>query len=460
MKRLDLDQLKKEIGFIPNPWQKTALSKLKRFTKIVGGKRCGKSFLSSYLAIRELMASDREIWVVAPTNELATRVWDRVEVWARMFPRSLKARKQDLIKGRSIENPLANSILRIKSADIPTQLKGQAGDLVIIEEAGDMSEDVWPSYLEPFISEIRPATGKKGNAVFIGNASAKGSWFHRKWAEEDDEQNASFWIPTAIERDGSIVSTNNPLVDVAELRRIKSGLPERIWRQEWMAEWLIGSGEVFRGVREIATGSYKEPEGHFYYIGVDLGRLKDFTVITVVDAKTWEVVHWDRFKDIEWPFQKMRIVETAKRFGVYNTKLMVDQTGIGQSIVDELQREGLNVEGFLFTNESKKDLIEKLSVLIENKKIRYPEIPELLQELEVFTFKTLASNKVQYGAPAGLHDDCVISLALGCFMLDGEPILTEERKPGPSEIINIGSKLNFSNLLKGNVIKRNYTPRV
>ena len=184
------------------------------------------------------MASNREIWVVAPTNELATRVWDRVEKWARLFPSSLKPRKQDLIKGRSIENVLTGSMLRIKSADIPVQLKGEAGDLVIIEECGDMNEDIWPEYLEPFISEIR-STGEKGKAVFIGNASAKGSWFHRMWLRKEDKENASFWIPTAIEKNKEVISTNNPLVDLEELDRIKLGLPDRVWRKQWLAEWLV-----------------------------------------------------------------------------------------------------------------------------------------------------------------------------------------------------------------------------
>src|SRR5687768_2480734 len=96
-KQLDLAAIKDKIGLTENPWQKDVLSKVKRFTKIVGGKRSGKSFLSSYLAFRELLASNRTIWVVAPTYELGTRVWDNIEGWARKFPSILKVRKMDPI---------------------------------------------------------------------------------------------------------------------------------------------------------------------------------------------------------------------------------------------------------------------------------------------------------------------------------------------------------------------------
>src|SRR3990167_4516773 len=424
--KLNLTEMKKAIGFTPYPWQQGILENQKRFTKIVGGKRTGKTFLTSYLGFRELLASDREVWIVAPTNELGGRIWDNIELWAREFP-FLKARKQDLLKGRSIENLIGRSWLRIKSADIPTQLKGDAGDLLIVEEAGDMADDIWSKYLEPFISEIRPITGKKGRVLFIGNASHKGSWFHLKWEENEDDENISFWIPTAIEENGKIISSSNPLLAIEELERIKKGNPERVWKQEWLAEWLVGSGEVFRGIKAIANGEFRDPVGHFYYIGVDLGRLQDFTVITVVDSLTWEVVYWDRFKDIEWPFQRARIMAAVQRYGAYNSKVLIDQTGVGQPIVDELLREGLNIEGFTFTNESKKNLIEKLATLVENQKIRYPGIPELLQEMEVFTYKTLDSGRVQYSAPSGFHDDCVISLALAVKMLEGEP--QTESKP-------------------------------
>lgn len=422
---LDVEAVKKKIGFTPSPWQESALQLLKRFNYIVGGKRCGKSMLTSYLAFRELLAAGRVIWIVAPTYELSTRVWDNIEPWALKFS-FLKIRKNDPILGRSIENMVTGSVLRIKSADNPKQLKGDAGDLLIVEECGDMAEDVWPKYLEPFISQTRPKTGNKGKVLFIGNASHKGSWFYNLWAKYayqtngdlNDPEHMSLWIPTAIEEpDGTVFRSSNPLIiDVTELKRIKASNSERVWRQEWLAEFLAGTGEVFRGYGNCIADSLKAPQNrHYYYMGVDLAKHQDWTVLTVIDANTFEVVHIDRFNQIDYPLQKLRIFETARRYN--NAAVYLDATGIGDPIFDDLSQMGMNVQAFKFTSSSKTKLIDKLSIYLEHSKIAIPNHPDLMQELSNYTYKMSGSGNTQYSAPPGQHDDMVSSLALAVWPL-------------------------------------------
>lgn len=416
-RKLDVEALKKKIGFEPNAWQEGALQNLKRFTKIVGGKRTGKSMLTSYLGFREIQTSGKLVWVVAPTYELSSRVWDNIEPWAQKFS-YLKIRKNDPILGRSIENSITGSVLRIKSADNPRQLKGKAGDLLITEECGDMADDVWSGYLEPFISENRES-GNKGRAVFIGNASNKGSWFHKMWVQPSDDENFSMWVPTAIENpDGTIHSSNNPkIIDVGELNRIKKNNSERIWRQEWMAEFLSGTGEVFRNIQLcLSDKQMTAPQSkHYYYMGVDLAKHQDFTVITVIDAHTFEVVHIDRFNQIDWPLQKLRIFETARLWN--NATVVMDSTGLGDPIFDDLQRMGLDIQGYKLTNVSKKNLIDKLSIYIEQARIKFPNHPDLVHELEMYTYKRSDSGNMIYNAPEGSHDDMVVSLAMAVWSL-------------------------------------------
>jgi len=41
-------------------------------------------------------------------------------------------------------------------------------------------------------------------------------------------------------------------------------------------------------------------------------------------------------------------------------------------------------------------------------------------ELSVFTYKMLAGGKISYSAPSGMHDDCVMSLALALKSLQNK----------------------------------------
>jgi hypothetical protein len=69
----------------------------------------------------------------------------------------------------------------------------------------------------------------------------------------------------------------------------------------------------------------------------------------------------------------------------------------------------------VYTTSSKKQLIENLILLIEQQKISFPPIQELVDELEIFSFDITASGNIKYGAPRGFHDDCVNALGLACW---------------------------------------------
>ena len=42
--------------------------------------------------------------------------------------------------------------------------------------------------------------------------------------------------------------------------------------------------------------------------------------------------------------------------------------------------------------------------MIENQQITIPHIPELINELKLYGYKTPASDNIQYGAPEGYHE--------------------------------------------------------
>jgi len=147
-------------------------------------------------------------------------------------------------------------------------------------------------------------------------------------------------------------------------------------------------------------------------------NFNDFSVITVIDTATKAVVFIDRFKDIDYPFQKKRIIATAMRYN--NARIVVDSTGVGQPIKDDLEREGLFIEDFHFTGKSKKELVEKLSIFIEQGIITIPNDLTLLDELTSFGYQLTDAGNIKYSAPQGLHDDCVMSLALATWQLTTE----------------------------------------
>ena len=442
-------KIAKKINLNLTEHQEFIVKNAKRFNTVVGGKRVGKTVLVSFLALLELWKTDRTIWVIAPSYELGERIFDRIAPWITRFMGDLVG--SGMLKiyktpGRvAIENKITNSRIEFKSANTETSLKGEALDLVIIDEAGDIDQSIWQEYLLPNIREVR-SSGEKGKAFLIGNANYFGSWWH-SMSQKTDEETFTYHLPTAIKEDGVWRSNNPEIITIEEIMKDLNQVPQNIWNKNYLAQFIPGQGTVFSSILDCATGEFKPPrQDRFYYIGIDLGRLQDFTVISVVDSKTFELVHWDRFKELEWPFQKKKIIEVAQRYA--NHKIKIDQTGLGQPIVDELNRTGIYVEGVTMTNEIKKNLIEKLSILLEWKNISYPKIDVLIKELEVFGYNISDKTKrIQYGAPFGFHDDAVISLALAVDELQGAPSLMESKDWTPQELIRLSSKVETERML-------------
>jgi len=150
-------------------------------------------------------------------------------------------------------------------------------------------------------------------------------------------------------------------------------------------------------------------------MGVDLAKHQDFTVICTLNQHNNHLVDFDRFGEVNWVLQKKRIIAKAKQYN--NARTLIDSTGVGDPIFDDLQRSGIAVQGYKFTSASKADLIENLIMMIEQQQISYPDIPELVNELKLYGYETLPSGTIRYGAPESYHDDCVTALALASWQL-------------------------------------------
>ena len=203
-------------------------------------------------------------------------------------------------------------------------------------------------------------------------------------------------------------------------------MPEGVRRQEIYAEFLEDLGGVFTGVRKCIAGDLEKPqEGETYVIGCDLGKTQDFTVICVLKRSSRALVYFERFSQLDWMFQVSKVLAASKDY--HDAIILLDSTGLGDPIYDCLRDRGAVVKGYTFTAQSKRRLVENLSLAISQGNIRFPDIPELVSELEIYQAEQLPSGGVRYGAPSGYHDDAATALMLACWELSGvgPPVYTE-----------------------------------
>jgi hypothetical protein len=230
--------------------QSEILLNYSRFKTVVAGRRFGKTFLSVNMLLQAAVTGkDKHCWYVAPTYGSAKEIaWDMLihtipqEYISRTNESSLMLR---LING---------SVISLKGAEKPNNLRGRALDFVVLDEFADMRPEAWFEVIRPSLSD------REGSAVFIGTPKGR-NHFYDLWAKGVDGANdwSSFQYTTLA---GGNVSES-------EIQAARGDLDERTFNQEYCAEFVTYSGLLYYAFsRELSVSDYSEDNAPLH-VGMD-----------------------------------------------------------------------------------------------------------------------------------------------------------------------------------------------
>jgi len=377
----------------PHPAQRRVFDSDARFQIVLAGRRWGKTELGVDRIIRGVCRMPGIYWWVGLSWRSASmkRAWRLLG--RRLRPAGAQIREAD----KEIRIPNGSEIW-LRTAERPDSLSGEGLRGVVLDEFTLMSERVWTEFLRPTLADYR------GWAMFIGVPKGRNWTFGLYQRGMDDKQVtwASWRLPTS----------DNPFIPASEIEDARRTLPDRIFRQEFMAEFLDDAGGVFRGVTEAATATWQEAasERHSYVMGVDWGKLNDFTVISVIDATRGACVFQDRFNQIDYTLQLKRLRAVYDRFKP--DLIIPERNSMGEPLIEQLIADELPVQPFTTTAASKKIAVEALALAFEQGELKIVPDPVLIGELQAYEMKRLPSGMLRYSAPEGMHDDCVTALML------------------------------------------------
>lgn len=388
-----------KIPYAPRPLQRKVHDDKTRHKVIVAHRRFGKTTLALNELIRAaLMRPNARFWYVAPTYRQAkTIAYDLIQ---RYLPSELVVKRNENDLTFKLWN---GSEIALKGAENKDSLRGVGLKGLVLDEYELMDRDVWEAILEPTLNDNPQDPGW---AIFLGTPNGRNHFF--ELFMKDGKPGWKSYKFSALE-------TNQ--LDPAFIDRAREDLPEDTFRQEYLAEFLEGEGTVFRGLKACIRPPehcYDQPRfGSSYQMGVDLARLRDYTVLTVVNQDR-RVVYWERLQRMDWEFQKLKIMAMSEQYG--HCRVVIDATGVGDPVATDLERYGCNILAYkMQSSEPKRALIENLKLRIEQGQIIIPNERELVRELEAYRFEITDRGRVIFEAPSGFHDDAVISLALAVW---------------------------------------------
>lgn len=201
----------------------------------------------------------------------------------------------------------------------------------------------------------------------------------------------------------------------------EEGYSEAMIDQEYYCKFIESATSFFKRIDEACVLQEQQPNpNHFYKMGVDLAKYQDYTTISVVDLNTFDEVYKERFNQVDWNLQKARIEAVYHRWG--RPKGHIDATGVGDPIVEDLVRMGIRLEPVKFTEQSRKDILTNLSIVMEQLKVKFLNDPIFKAELSYFQYELSPQGKLRVKVPDGLHDDTVFAAALAVWEIPHKPM--------------------------------------
>lgn len=367
----------------------------KRFRVMACGRRFGKTLAATNeLAKKALEKSSSLNWWIAPT-------YRQTEIAFELLVDALQpVLKKEANRSKMRLDLINNAVIECRSAERYENMRGDGPSFAVFDEASKCPRAAWYEVVRPALMD------NEGGAIFISTPWGH-DWFWELFMRGQDADRYPDWWSK------SFPTSSNPFIPLADIEEARQTTPQAIFEQEYLAIFNDDASSVFRNVdRNVRQGWFREPVmGHFYVVGWDVAKYQDYSVFTVIDCNARDVVYWERFNGLGYPLQiDAHLLPIMKRYN--DAHVVMDITGVGDSILDEVRQRDIDVEGFYFTNSSKKQIIDGAVIAIEQGNLTYPKIQPMLDELKAYGYEYTASRNVIYNAPEGQHDDAVISLAL------------------------------------------------
>ncbi len=338
-------------------------------------------------------------WWVAPYLAQSRMVFDRLRL---VLPRQVYALNESVPFIRLVND----ARIWFKGGDKPDGLYGDDVYAAVIDEASRLKDEAWHAVRSTL-------TATRGPLRIIGNVKGRKNWFYRMARVAEGGGDASMHYGKITAHD----AVRAGILAADEIADAQRQLPAAVFRELYEAVPSDDEGNPFGlAAIEACVGPLSELAPVVW--GWDLAKSVDFTVGVALDVRG----HVCRIERFQKPWREQ--IETIQR-ATGATPAIVDATGAGDPVVETLQRSTRVVrqngrdetvptfgrfEAFKFTSASKQQLMETLAVAIQRREVRFPDGP-IRAELEAFEYEYTRTG-VRYSAPSGVHDDCVIALAL------------------------------------------------
>jgi phage FluMu gp28-like protein len=297
-------------------------------------------------------------------------------------------------------------------------LRGFTADLVVMDEAAFMPEDVIASVIFPMLATTN------GSAIMLSTPWGRDHIYYHSF------KNPSYWSQ-------HVKAEQCPLITKTFLEEQRRDIGDLRYKMEYEAEFVEDQNSFFKQdlIRDCTEDYELFAEDQLatddkiagnYFLGADFGKKVDHSAIALLKQEpndTYRLVHLKQFPlgtpytDVTGYMQRLnQKLDIAKGY--------VDQGAAGESLIEEIKHFAPQTDGLAFTPRIKQDLMILLQTRMEQKRLILPIDRALLSQIneQQYRFGKVKPTErpeekgtMTFYHPQGTHDDQLWALALAVY---------------------------------------------
>ena len=368
-------------------WQKEVLNSKGKRICIRAGRQVGKStIISLKAAIYAVRKRKKVVLIVAAVERQAQLLFEKT------LAMILELDKTQILKNKKPTKSFVELKNNTRIYCVPVGLSGYGirgftVDLLIVDEAAFLSEDVWAAII-PMLAV------SKGDLILLSTPRGAKGYFYECFKDNEYKN----W---------HVSSEDCPRISKEFLETQKKRMTKLEYAQEFKGEFIESlqkyfPTELIRTCMTLEKGEYRV--GKEYYLGLDFARYGGDENAYIIaeksqDGERLKVISAEVQSDVSTALtiQKILVLESIHHF----SKIYLDDGGLGAPILDQLlvtsetRRKvvGLNNASRAIDREGrvkrllKEDLYANLKVCMEQNKIELIKNDELFHSLESIQFE-------------------------------------------------------------------------
>lgn len=365
-------------------------------------RQIGMSFASGYEAVFDCVLNNTNKLIVSSSQRQSNIIMTYVERFLEIFRKINSLKNLRLTIDTKTEKRFAHNDKAIFCLPCnPVAIRGFNGDIILDEFAFHRNDE---QVYSASIGCITRGYKIKIISTGLGNKNL----FYRI--------NHEYWRHQGFKRKRITIydAINNGLdLDISE---IKNSIDETTFRQEYLCEFVDETSAYFPYDLLIsAIDDYDLPSDTENYIGIDIGRHNDNTVIAII-SKIGNIYFLKNLEALkEKNFDEQYKIINQIIYDANPVKIYIDKTGIGMQLAEDLERNYVQAEGLMFTNNIVNELIVNAKKLFETRKFKIYDDKKLISDFHSITRAVSRANKVSYKTErtAEGHGDRAWAVMLG-----------------------------------------------